>query len=532
MPPSRKRARSGAAGALALLLASALGMWTSTHLLAETTRREGTVLDVFPASSPSKGDADCSFLYQPSGSEWTPGLDEKQVFLASIESEKWRLGIGKGGQIYSLRGPYGESIPPQRKVSPWNDEVWQLVATSESLAVPIQDYQVANPGSWNKVYPLLYFVHQSGIYINGDGIDSGQAPAPFYSPCLRKNWKPETKTLQMVNWMQQARSPCVWKSELLVYTSYRDIGGGAIEATQVLHNFGTLPVDYLSSPWGGVRKSSLPQTVISRTDGSWEKAEGTWGWQENPMRAIPQTGGWAAWVRDASDDNSPALALVFGSRDVQPAAKTVSLPDLPNRIEGSRLFLWGTSGDGKARDYEVAEQATKIKIAHGESLAIRWYLVSGSFAEVRASAARLAKTAFMERLSFKPDTLQSVHVRDGKLNTNGDGERWGAFAAFPADGCVPVFLLTDKKTGQQTVTADIYAYAPSAPLANPLPESHIAHTLYQNRVHHSQYEADIDYDNLLGFAFTEGAGGAEAKPIKPPDGVKLHDSVRNLRMLP
>lgn len=517
-----------------MLLAGFLGACPSGRLLAGTGHTDGSVLDVFPVSDskPSKSAVQCSFSYQSSGSEWTPGVDEKQVFLASIETEKWRLGIGKGGQIYSLRGPYGESVPPQRKVSPWNDEVWQLVATSESLAVPIQDYQIANPGSWSKVYPLLYFVHQSGIYIDGDGIDGGEAPVPFYSPCLRKDWNPDTKTLQMVNWMQQARSPCVWKSELLVYTSYRDIGGGAIEATQVLHNFGTLPVDYLSSPWGGVRKTSLPQTVISKTDGTWAKAEGTWGWQGNPMRSLPETGGWAAWVRDASDDNSPALALAFGSRNMQSSAKPASMPDLPNRIEGARYFLWGTSGDGRARDYEVAEQATKIKIGQGESVAIRWYLVSGNFAEVRATAAKLAEKAYMERLSFKPDVLQAIHVQNGKMNTNGDGERWGALVALPADGCVPVFLLTDKKTGKQTVTADIYTYSPSAPLINPLPESNAAHTLYQNRVHHSQYEAGINYDNLLGFAFKEGAGGADAKPLTAPDGVKLHDSAKNLRMLP
>ena len=179
-------------------------------------------------------EATCSFDYQPSGSVWTPGLDEKLVFLADIKSAKWQLGIGKGGQIYSLRGPYGESIPPQRVASPWNDEVWQLVATSEALAVPIQNYQVANKASWNSVYPLLYFVHQSGIYIEGDGYDGGTASAPFYSPCLRKRWNPKTRTLELVNWMQQARSPCVWKSELLVYTAYRDIGGGALEVTQIL----------------------------------------------------------------------------------------------------------------------------------------------------------------------------------------------------------------------------------------------------------------------------------------------------------
>lgn len=519
---------------LALSLASFLGCALAAPSEVVPDLKKSSVLDVFPESGePSAVDeATCSFSYQPSGSVWNPGVNEKLVFLASIQSAKWQLGIGKGGQIYSLRGPYGESIPPQREVSPWNDEVWQLVATSEALAVPIQNYQVANPMSWSSVYPLLYFVHQSGIYIQGDGYDGGAASAPFYSPCLRKRWDPKTRTLELVNWMQQARSPCVWKSELLVYTSYRDIGGGALEVTQVLHNFGDLPVDYLSSPWGGVRKSSLPQTVVSKSDGSWEKVEGIWGWHENRERELPESGGWAAWVGDARDDNSPALALVFGTGNVPSCKKNTAAPNIPHRVEGSRLFLWGTSGDGASRDYEVAEQATKVLVGRGESLAIRWYLVSGNFSEVRATAAKLVNAALIERVSFKPDAVQSVWVRDGKINTSGDGDRWGGFAASPAEGCVPVFLVKDKKTGVQTVTADIYAFSPTKAFLNPLPENHSAHAVYQNRVNHSQYTSDVDYEDLLGFAFKTETDGLSTKPIEVPNGVRLHDSAKDLRMLP
>ena len=514
---------------LALLLACLCGSGFAAPDL-----KQSSVLDVFPESgnAPAPDETTCSFSYQPSGSVWTPGVDERLVFLAGIKSAKWQLGIGKGGQIYSLRGPYGESIPPQRVVSPWNDEVWQLVATSEALAVPIQNYQVANQASWSSVYPLLYFVHQSGIYIDGEGYDGGTASVPFYSPCLRKRWNPKTRTLELVNWMQQARSPCVWKSELLAYTSYRDIGGGALEVTQILHNFGELPVDYISSPWGGVRKSSLPQTIVSKSDGSWEKVEGVWSWHENSQRELPESSGWAAWVGDAKDDNSPALAFVFGTRNVPLCKKNATAPNIPQRVEGSRLFLWGTSGDGAPRDYEVAEQATKVFVGRGESLAIRWYLVSGNFSEVRTTAAKLANSAFIERIFFKPDAVQSVWVRDGKINTSGEGERWGGFAAYPAEGCVPVFLVKDKKTGFQTVTADIYAFSPSKPFPNPLPENHSAHALYQNRVNHTQYTGDVDYEDLLGFAFKDDVSGLATKSLEVPKGVLLHDSAKGLRMLP
>ena len=69
------------------------------------------------------------------------GLNEEDVFYASIKGDGWIMGVGKGGSIYSLRGPYGESVPPQRIESPWNDEVWQTVATNEDLIGPIHEYQ-------------------------------------------------------------------------------------------------------------------------------------------------------------------------------------------------------------------------------------------------------------------------------------------------------------------------------------------------------------------------------------------------------
>ena len=99
-----------------------------------------SVLDLFPDTGvePVEGSAGAvssiTFSYVPSGSTWREGLNEEDVFYASIKGDGWVMGVGKGGSIYSLRGPYGESVPPQRIESPWNDEVWQTVATNDCLA--------------------------------------------------------------------------------------------------------------------------------------------------------------------------------------------------------------------------------------------------------------------------------------------------------------------------------------------------------------------------------------------------------------
>lgn len=449
-----------------------------------------SVLDLFPDSvvKSSSGKTTCSFDYRASGSKWTEGCDERSVFLASLKGDGWTLGIGKGGQIYSLRGPFGESVPPQRVESPWNDEVWQAVVTSEELIAPLQDYQNANrdnwPTIWKDTFPLMYFVHQAGIYTKGAGFDGGAVAAPFYSPCLRKEWNPQTRTLKLVNWMQQARTPCIWKSGVLAYTAYRDCGDGIIEINQVLHNFGTEELTFLNTPWGGVRKSSLSHTVISSPDGTWEVADGMYGWTDIPTRAQADTGGWIGYVQDAEKKASPALALVFGADE--------------NANRSNEMIRWGTAGE-KNRDYEVTERISKISIRPGASLSVRWYLVSGEFSKVCKTANSLASKAGVRPVEFSADDKQSVWIKDSKVTTEGKGEPWTELCAFPAAGTVPVFLLEDKRTGEQLVTADVYALAETEPYPNPLPEEYPQRELYDHRVIYKQYAPHIGYKNLLGF---------------------------------
>ncbi len=101
------------------------------------------LLNVFPAATynaPEKqrGHSELSKNFTPSKSLWAEGLDESNVFLAEMvhtqnSKRDFSLRFGTGGQIYSLRGPFGESVPPSWRAdggnkSPWNDEVWQFVA--------------------------------------------------------------------------------------------------------------------------------------------------------------------------------------------------------------------------------------------------------------------------------------------------------------------------------------------------------------------------------------------------------------------
>jgi len=499
-----------------------------TILLSVCHTHAASVLDIFPDTGlkTAPGKSSCTFDYKPCGSTWSDGVHEDQVFLASIKGDGWQLGVGKGGQVYSLRGLFGESVPPQRVESPWNDEVWQAVVTSEGVIGPIQDYQNANRDNWNVVwnatFPLMYFVHQAGIYTKGAGTDSGSVAVPFYSPCLRKRWNPETRMLELVNWMQQARTPCVWKSGVLIYTAYRDLGQGIIEINQVLHNFGPETLTFLNTPWGGVRASSLPHIIMSSTNGSWEAADGFYGWTDVPKRNLVDTGGWAAWTQDPKNETSPALALVFGT----------DIEDTSNGKREDEAIRWGMAGSGpgaKVRDYQVAERMSHAATAQGGSLSIRWYLVVGELAKVRKRAAELSEKAGVSPMVCDTAAKQSVWIKDGKVTTQGgEGAPWIKLNAFPSKGTVPVFLLKDRNTGTQMITVDPYALAETETFPNPLPKTHSEYSLYQNRVIYKQYSPHIGYENLLGYAYDTKPANRAARKIVPPASVTLHKSAQEL----
>ena len=111
-------------------------------------------------------------------SQWQPEFAqfEQDVFLAKMqhtdvnENRTWTIRLGRAGNMYSLVGAMGETVPPQARTnSPWIDEVWQAV-------------QPVGPGGDNDGNPNTnkYFIHEAGTYQR----DSPYTDVPFYSPTL------------------------------------------------------------------------------------------------------------------------------------------------------------------------------------------------------------------------------------------------------------------------------------------------------------------------------------------------------------
>jgi len=145
----------------------------------------GALLDVFPASvvqypAEQQGKTVLSTEYTPTDSLWGKHLDERNVFNFELkhmqdEASSFTARIGKGGQLYSLRGAFGESVPPQGVGNPWNDEVWQFVAVCAKFNVV--GTSASFPEEVNERFKTLeyatsYFIHNSGAYMHTK-IDSG-----------------------------------------------------------------------------------------------------------------------------------------------------------------------------------------------------------------------------------------------------------------------------------------------------------------------------------------------------------------------
>jgi len=471
-------------------------------VLAVENPQAGTVVkDIFsvlPAGSAltqSPGNATCSFNYQPSGSTWIEGVSEEDVFFASMNSSSgWRLGIGKGGQVYSLRGSFGEAIPPQRVDAPWVDEAWQFVATSLRLVSPVHEFQSQGSEERRLGFPIQFFIHQSGIYRGGLAGNSlvGSPTMPFYSPILKKHWNPATRTLSLVSWSQMARSPNVWKSGMLTYASYRDLGNGAIEVTNFVTNFGDQDLTFINTPWGGTRPSTFPETVLSQRGGTWRIAsQGSYG-SNTPIFAR-DTDGWQAWVQNSTQEESDSLAVVFGNQPLP----TVS----DQEWRGFHTILtYGLTHVG--RDYAVSSIQNNIQLQAGRSLACRWHLVLGPFGQTRIKASALAGHAGLWMPRTDASVLTPVWTTAGTPSSTGEGAPSLHLYAQPLPGAVPVFAMEDTRTGRVFATLDPYELCPTAPYPNPLPASHWQFELYQNRVVYYQYNSPGVLRELLGYAFT------------------------------
>ena len=104
-------------------------------------------------------------------------------------------------------------------------------------------------------------------------------------------------------------------SGLLNYQRTRDLGGGVIEVTHSVYNFGSHRVDFHNVPWGGVRKTIFNNMLVSNPGGGFtDRPIVGFGIADNQVVRSDLTGGWAAFTAGTAGSDS-GLAYVFGDTD-------------------------------------------------------------------------------------------------------------------------------------------------------------------------------------------------------------------------
>lgn len=398
--------------------------------------------------------------FSTSGSTWeVDSFPESTVFHAQLEysneldtSESYTIRVGKGGNIYSFRGAFGESVPPQWRnpnwvqptygggtsYAPWVDEVWQMVAVD---------------GALNNTPDSSYFIHQAGVYLK-----TPEQTEPFYSPLLAEYYNEGSRSYSVVNWGQQAHTEDLqninFRSDLLYYTRYTVVGDGILQVDNMMYNFGNDNISFINVPWGGVRNSSLDHFFISEPSHNYSLADGLYG--QTPVIQTASTGGWVAW-----------------SNDTLGASPTLAMAHPTNTSTNGNVFRYGDAGDltnpNNLRDYHVFEMIrfpSAEQLSFGTALSFRFYYVLGeNIDSVRSTIDDNGLVDQSFDSDFTPQKMDvdsigyDIHYSEGSFNLNATSMGL-VLRAVPYQNSYPLFVVTS--AGEQFITSDPYHYSPVA----------------------------------------------------------------------
>ncbi len=482
-------------------------------------------LDVFPQSSLEVEKGAKTYIsknYNKSESLWFEGANEKQVFQAEISNAEqgdkaFSLRVGKGGQIYSLRGAFGESVPPSSASSPWNDEVWQFVAVCSK-------YNKIHFKEKTKPYKNTYFIHNSGCYIPSE-ISKSLKIDYMYSPQFASDFNEEAGVYRQLNWGLIPQIKTIHRSPLLYYMQVRNCGKGVLEITWVVHNFDTreeIVFDHLNAPWGGTRITSLPIQYISRPGGKLEMLDAF----SNPLHNginVRDTGGFNIASQNQNLD-SPALSLVFGldkhlERDLAIGDKACQFASsiyrswragVQNYAENGNWRDWEIRATNSFRNYDVAVIIPKLRLKPQSSIWYRSYLVVGGRDDVTKRSKELIDHVDYGYIDFKEQDTPLLEIKPEQ------GKKSFHVYAKPVSNTLPIFKIRHKTTGKVAYTTDIYLFTPQTPLNIKTNKQEDPDGYYANAIGY-QLDGKTQYLEMIGFGHIQ----------KPKDGnwVRLSDCV-------
>lgn len=397
--------------------------------------------------------------FTESGSAWYTAYNEEHVFGARLSStylqgsnsdpiRSWDMRVARGGTIFSLRTPaLGETVPPQKHNNddaPWVDEVWQQVVVSPK-----------------NTQESPYYLHQAGTYLR----DPAQTK-PFNPPSLASHLDPENRSFTVVSWPVHAHTGIYtdagttndWRSYAILYTRYRDLGGGVIEATMGAFNYGPDTINWINMPWGGVRRTSTEHAFLAPPGGAVPTERVTTRFTEVDKTA-DQTGGWIGYS-DATNGSTATLAYVFGSDHSPLASNQYAKSLLRYGYAGSTT---PQTGETDWRNYFVTTLIRRYNLARGAGVWSRYYLMlsdnladaSATIAQRNLTAPELEPFVFTEEnsplLGYSVTESPSGPVATRNANTP---DLW--LYAHPVEGSFPLFEAV-RGDGKRFITWNPYA---------------------------------------------------------------------------
>jgi len=304
-----------------------------------------------------------------------------------------------------------------------------------------------------------YFMHQSGVYMKDPILLE-----PLYSPEVAAHLDVADRSFTTVNWTPHAHINIYvdddlsndWKSYLLAYTRYKDLGQGVIEAMLGYYNYGPDLLNWFNMPWGGVRRTSTEYAFTALPGGATWSDPVTNGW--GSVEAFNDTGGWQGYSA-TSDGSTPALGFVFGE-DAAP---------LPSEHVGASWFRCGYAGgtfstnETSWRNYFVSTAVRRYNLSQGNGIWSRTYFVLGD--DMHDLSDRIADRGLVDVEFSTFDYTEATTPLIGYRFTGSGGdfrveEHSGAsqvwLYAHPVTGSFPVFEIIESD-GTRHLTWNPYA---------------------------------------------------------------------------
>jgi hypothetical protein len=489
------------------------------------------LLDLFPKSNAPVLDAKpgefvVSKQFAPGQhfpSCWTPGVEERLAFHAylmhqSTDERSWELRLGRGGQIYSIVSSFGEAMPPQRPMSHFNDEVWQMVLFSNDSV----DYDLdKGPGAIRD--EVNSFVHQSGLYV---GRKQEHTPErPFYCPLLASHWDEKARTYTMINW-GLCPTISINRSDVIFAVQIRDLGAGVIELNHLCYNFGTFTYHTFATMWGGVRTSVFPELVLSNPDGSYRFHTPFNIASKDAYGNVMDTGGWAAATQNAANPAAFALGLVFGRDPTWLDQRKLKQTGRQHWQNSATVYGAGDSRGGE-RDYTVMNMDNRVLIHPGDCFIRRTYMVVGTLNEVAEAGRKLDAHTDLRPIEFREEStpLLPLYLKTADKappqptleKPAPDAQPLCQLYAHPVRHSKPVFLLQDGGTGEYILTTDPALQCRKVPFANPYPAGHEKHSKFENRHQYITHQTRTKSWQLLGYAMPADQADAKLEHRKLSD---------------